>query len=52
MLRRLWRLGFRKTPVGLTPFVAFYSSTFLRLLEHFVFLNRTRKNVIYSRDVM
>jgi hypothetical protein len=32
--------------------MAFYSSTFLRLLEHFVFLYRNRKNVSYSRDVM
>jgi hypothetical protein len=27
------RLGLRKTPVGLAPFVVFYSATFLRLLE-------------------
>jgi hypothetical protein len=46
------RLGFHKTPVGASAFVGFYSTTFLRLLEHFVFLYRNRKNVAYSRDVM
>jgi hypothetical protein len=43
------RLGFRKTPVGLTPFVVFCSTTFLRLLERFAFLYRNRKNVAYIR---
>jgi hypothetical protein len=28
MLRRLRRLGLRKTAVGLTPFVRFFSATF------------------------
>jgi hypothetical protein len=37
--------GFRKIPVGASAFVGFYSTTFLRLLEHFVFLYRNRKNV-------
>jgi hypothetical protein len=35
-----------------TPFVLFFSATFLRLLEHFVFLYRNRKNVSYSQNVM
>jgi hypothetical protein len=48
----LRRLGFRKTSVGLTPFVVFYSTTVLRLLEHFVFLYRNRKTVANSRNVM
>jgi hypothetical protein len=39
----LKRLGFRKYAVGLAPFVRIFSSTFLRLLEHFVFLYRNRK---------
>jgi hypothetical protein len=51
MLRRLRRLGLRKTPVGLAPFVVFFSATFLRLLERFAFLYRNRKNVIYSWNV-
>jgi hypothetical protein len=35
-----------------TPFVRFFSATFLRLLETYGFLYRNRKNVIYSRNVM
>jgi hypothetical protein len=31
---------------------AFFSATFLRLLETYGFLYRSRKNVIYSRNVM
>ena len=52
MLRRLRWLGLRETAVGLTPFVRFFSATFLRLLETYGFLYRNRKNVIYSRNVM
>jgi hypothetical protein len=48
----LRRLGLRKTAAGLTPFVQFFSATFLRLLERFAFLYRNRKNVAYSRNVM
>jgi hypothetical protein len=48
----LRRLGFRKTPVGLTPFVVFCSTTVLRLLERFAFLYRNRKTVAYSQNVM
>jgi hypothetical protein len=49
MLRRLWRLGLRKTAVGRalgagTPLVRFFSATFLRLLERSAFLYRNRKN--------
>jgi hypothetical protein len=33
MLAALRRLGLRKTAVGLTPFVRFFSATFLRLLK-------------------
>jgi hypothetical protein len=39
----LRRLGLRKTAVGLTPFVVFFSATFLRLLERFAFLYHNRK---------
>ena len=39
-------LGFRKTPVGLTPFVVFYYSTFFAALERFAFLYRAAKNVV------
>jgi hypothetical protein len=35
-----------------TPFVRFFSATFLRLLERFAFLYRNRKNVIYNQNVM
>jgi hypothetical protein len=42
----------RKNPVGASAFVDFFSATFLRLLEHFVFLYRNRKNVINNRNVM
>src|SRR5215469_13667560 len=35
-----------------TPFVGFYSTTFLRLLETYGFLYRNRKNVAYSRNVI
>jgi hypothetical protein len=45
------RGGFRKNPVGASAFVGFYSTTFLRLLEHFVFLYRNRNNVAYNRNV-
>jgi hypothetical protein len=48
----LRRLGFRKTPVGLAPFVVFCSTTVLWLLERFAFLYRNRKTVAYSRNVM
>jgi hypothetical protein len=51
MLRRLRRLGLRKTAVGLAPFVRFFSATFLRLLKRFAFFYRNRKNVIYNRNV-
>ena len=37
--------GLRKTAVGLKPFVLFFSTTFLRLLETYGFLYRNRKNV-------
>jgi hypothetical protein len=47
-LRRLFSgSGFRKIPAGLTPFVGFYSTTFLQLLETYGFLNRNCKNVVY-----
>jgi hypothetical protein len=45
------RFGFRKTAVGLTPFVQFYSTTFLWLLERFAFLYRNHKNVAYNRTL-
>jgi hypothetical protein len=51
MLRHLRRLGLRKTAVGLTPFVRFFSATFLQLLETYGFLYRNRKNVIYTRTL-
>jgi hypothetical protein len=44
------RLGFRKTPFGLAPSAVFCSSTFLLLLERFVFLYRNSKNFIYRRN--
>jgi hypothetical protein len=44
--------GLRKTAVGLTPFVRFFTATFLRLLETYGFFYRNSKNVIYSRDVI
>jgi hypothetical protein len=45
------RLGLRKNAGGLTPFVHFCSTTFLRLLERFAFLYRNRKNIAYSQNV-
>jgi hypothetical protein len=45
MLRRLWRLGLRKTAVGLAPFVRFFSATFLRLMKLLRSFS-SRKNVI------
>jgi hypothetical protein len=52
MLRRLSAARVPQKCSRATPFVHFCSTTFLRLLEHFVFLYRNRKNVIYNRDVM
>jgi hypothetical protein len=45
------RLGLRKTAVGLTPFVRFFSGTFfVRWNCYAIPLSRT-KNVIYARNV-
>jgi len=41
------RLGLQKNPVGASAFLDFSSATFLLLLEHFVFLYRNSKNVVY-----
>jgi hypothetical protein len=41
-----------KNPSRATPFVGFFSATFLQLLETYGFLYRNCKNVIYSRNVM
>ncbi|MCL2687553.1 MAG: hypothetical protein FWE58_03360 [Methanobrevibacter sp.] len=43
------RLGLQKIAVGLSPFVQFFSATFLLLLENFVFLYRNSKNVSYLK---
>jgi hypothetical protein len=40
-----------KNPSRATPFVGFFSVTFLRLLECSAFLYRNRKNVVYNRNV-
>jgi hypothetical protein len=48
----LWAARATKKPSRVTPFVGFFSATFLRLLERFAFLYRNRKNVAYSRNVM
>jgi hypothetical protein len=45
------RLGSAKHQSALCAFVVFCSTTFLRLLEHYVFLYRNRKNVINSQTL-
>jgi hypothetical protein len=53
MLRRLWRLGLRKTPVGLWPVWGFSPSHFFAPVKMLrIFPYRAQKNVIYSRNVM
>jgi hypothetical protein len=41
------RFGFRKTPVGASAFVGFYSTTFLQPCKTFGFAYSGCKNVIY-----
>jgi hypothetical protein len=41
------RFGFRKTPVGLSPFVGFCSTTFLQPCKTFGFAYPGCKTVIY-----
>jgi hypothetical protein len=43
--------GYEKTQSGYA-LCSFFFVTFLRLLEHFVFLYRNHKNVPYSRNVI
>ena len=50
MHRRLTAALATKKPSRTTPFVGFFSATFLRLLERFVFLYCNRKNVIYRQE--
>jgi hypothetical protein len=47
MLSACSALRVPQKPSRATLFVGFCSTTFLRLLENFVFLYRNRKNVIY-----
>jgi hypothetical protein len=52
MLRRQQADRAPKNRSRAAPFVRFFSAAFLRLPECFTFLYRSRKNVIYSRNVM